>query len=179
MSKMRLRGFENAPGQRHVSDEDRYLYRREEPKHRLVVIGTGTMGQEHMRVVALLGRASIHGIYDSQPLSMDMAEANFRPLQSEPLVRYDDLASACNDPAADALLICTPNYTHFDVLQTAMTSGKPIFLEKPMATDLQDAAAIVRADDAYASFIQIGLQYRYKPQYHDIEVCNDNAGQFG
>ena len=167
MSKMRLRGFENAPGQRHVSDEDRYLYRREEPKHRLVVIGTGTMGQEHMRVAALLGRASIHGIYDSQPLSMDMAEANFRPLQSEPLVRYDDLASACNDPAADALLICTPNYTHFDVLQTAMTSGKPIFLEKPMATDLQDAAAIVRADDAYASFIQIGLQYRYKPQYQE------------
>ena len=167
MSKMRLRGFENAPGQRHVSDEDRYLYRREEPKHRLVVIGTGTMGQEHMRVAALLGRASIHGIYDSQPLSMDMAEANFRPLQSEPLVRYDDLVSACNDPAADALLICTPNYTHFDVLQTAMTSGKPIFLEKPMATDLQDAAAIVRADDAYASFIQIGLQYRYKPQYQE------------
>ena len=28
-----------------------------EPRHRLVVIGTGTMGQEHMRVAALLGRA--------------------------------------------------------------------------------------------------------------------------
>ena len=52
MSKMRLRSFENAPGQRHVSEDDRYLYRREEPKFRLVVIGTGTMGQEHMRVAA-------------------------------------------------------------------------------------------------------------------------------
>ena len=165
MSKMRLRGFENAPGQRHVSEDDRYLYRQEEPRYRFVVIGTGTMGQEHMRVAALLGRARIHGIYDSQALSMDTAAANFRSLQSEPLVRYDDLASACNDPAADALLICTPNYTHFEVLQTAMQSGKPIFLEKPMATDLQDAAAIVRADESYASFIQIGLQYRYKPQY--------------
>ena len=165
MSKMRLRGFENAPGQRHVSEDDRYLYRQEEPRYRFVVIGTGTMGQEHMRVAALLGRARIHGIYDSQVLSMDTAAANFRSLQSEPLVRYDDLTSACNDPAADALLICTPNYTHFEVLQTAMQSGKPIFLEKPMATDLQDAAAIVRADESYASFIQIGLQYRYKPQY--------------
>ena len=65
MSKMRLRSFEKAPGQRHVSEVDRYLYRREEPKFRLVVIGTGTMGQEHMRVAALLGRAHIHGIYDS------------------------------------------------------------------------------------------------------------------
>ncbi len=165
MSKMRLRGFENAPGQRHVSDDDRYLYQREEPKFRLVVIGTGTMGQEHMRVAALLGRARIHGIYDTQTLSMDVAEANFRSLQSEPLVRYDTLASACHDPAADALLICTPNYTHYEVLQTALQSQKPIFLEKPMATDLQDAAGIVSANNNYASFIQIGLQYRYKPQY--------------
>lgn len=165
MSKMRLRGFENAPGQRHVAEHDRYLYKREAPQHRLVVIGTGTMGQEHMRVAALLGRAQIHGIFDTQPLSMDMAEANFRALQVEPVVRYDDLASACSDPAADALLICTPNHTHYDVLQTAMASGKPIFLEKPMATDLQDAASIVRASESYPSFIQIGLQYRYKPQY--------------
>lgn len=165
MSKMRLRGFENASGQRHVSEDDRYLYRREEPRFRLVIIGTGTMGQEHMRVAALLGRARIHGIYDTQSLSMDTAEANFLPLQSQPLVRYNDLSSACNDPAADALLICTPNHTHFDVLRTAMQSNKPIFLEKPMATELQDAAEIVRANEAYESFIQIGLQYRYKPQY--------------
>ena len=165
MSKMRLRGFENASGQRHVSEDDRYLYRREEPRFRLVIIGTGTMGQEHMRVAALLGRARIHGIYDTQSLSMDTAEANFLPLQSQPLVRYNDLSSACNDPAADALLICTPNHTHFDVLRTAMRSNKPIFLEKPMATELQDAAEIVRANEAYESFIQIGLQYRYKPQY--------------
>ena len=123
MSKMRLRSFENAPGQRHVSEDDRYLYRREEPKFRLVVIGTGTMGQEHMRVAALLGRAHIHGIYDSQTLSMDVAEANFRALQSQPLVRYDDLASACQDPAADALMICTPNYSHFEVLQMALQSN--------------------------------------------------------
>jgi predicted dehydrogenase len=165
MSKMRLRGFENASGQRHVSEDDRYLYRREEPRFRLVIIGTGTMGQEHMRVAALLGRARIHGIYDTQSLSMDTAEANFLSLQSQPLVRYNDLSSACNDPAADALLICTPNHTHFDVLRTAMQSNKPIFLEKPMATELQDAAEIVRANEAYESFVQIGLQYRYKPQY--------------
>lgn len=165
MSKIRLRGFESAPGQRHVTEADRYLYRQEPPQHRLVVIGTGTMGQEHMRVAALLGRATIHGIFDAQTHSMDIAEANFRPHQAQPLVRYDSLQAACADPAADALLICTPNHTHYKVLQTAMTSGKPIFLEKPMATDLQDAAAMVKAADEYASFIQIGLQYRYKPQY--------------
>ena len=98
---------------------------------------------------------------------------NFKDYSDQSLIRYADLASACSDPEVDALMICTPNYTHADVLKVAMRSGKPIFLEKPMATTLVDADAIVKANDAYPSFIQIGLQYRYKAQYieafHEVQ----------
>ena len=165
IKKARLRFFESSAGQQHITDADKYLYRQPVPIYKIVVIGTGTIGQEHMRVAALLGRAQVHGIYDTQTHSMDVAEANFKQCSDVPLVRYENLESACNDSATDALFICTPNHTHFDILQVAIKSGKPIFLEKPMATDLQDAAATVAIDDAYPSFIQIGLQYRYKAQY--------------
>jgi len=164
-TKPRLRFFEDAPGQQHITQGDQYLYQRPTPNHNLVIIGTGTIGQEHMRVATLLGRAQIHGIYDTQKHSMDIAEANFAVYSDKSLVRYADLESACNDPAVDALFICTPNYTHFEILQTAIKSGKAIFLEKPMATDLQDAAATEAMARDYSSFIQIGLQYRYKAQY--------------
>ena len=165
MSKQRLRFFEKSVGQRHITDADKYLYKAPESTYKLVIIGTGTIGQEHMYVATLLGRASIHGIYDSQKESMDVAEHNFSNYSDQSLMRYSDLMSACNDPEADALMICTPNHTHFEILNVAMQSGKPIFLEKPMATDLSDADAIVKANDNYASFIQIGLQYRFKAQY--------------
>ena len=165
IKKARLRFFESSAGQQHITEADKYLYRQPVPIYKIVVIGTGTIGQEHMRVAALLGRAQVHGIYDTQTHSMDVAEANFKQCSDVPLVRYENLESACNDSATDALFICTPNHTHFDILQVAIKSGKPIFLEKPMATDLQDAAATVATDDAYPSFIQIGLQYRYKAQY--------------
>ncbi len=165
MNKPRLRFFEDSAGQRHITDADKYLYQRPEAIHRLVVIGTGTIGQEHMRVASLLGRAAIHGIYDTQVHSMDVAEANFKTYSDQPLVRYPDLQSACMDSEVDAIFICTPNHTHFGILELAIQSGKPIFLEKPMATSLQDAAAILTLADRYQSFIQIGLQYRYKAQY--------------
>ena len=164
-NRPRLRFFEDAPGQQHIREADQYLYQRPTPSHNLVVIGTGTIGQEHMRVATLLGRAQIYGIYDTQQQSMDIAEANFASYSDKPLLRYPDLESACSDPAVDALFICTPNYSHFEILQTAIKSGKAIFLEKPMATDLQDAAATEAMARAYSSFIQIGLQYRYKAQY--------------
>lgn len=167
MTKPRLRFFENSVNQRHITEADRYLYKQEAPRHNLVIIGTGTMGQEHMRVAALLGRARVLGIYDQQPASMDAAEAAFRLISDQPLRRYPDLKSACNDADADVLMICTPNFTHFDVLKTALASGKAIFLEKPMATTLADAVAIVDAAQHHHAFMQIGLQYRYKAQYQE------------
>ena len=109
--KPRLRFFEDAAGQQHIAEGDQYLYQRPIPSHNLAVIGTGTIGQEHMRVATLLGRAQIHGIYDTQKHSMDIAEANFASYSDKSLLRYPDLESACNDPAVDALFICCLLYT--------------------------------------------------------------------
>ena len=70
--------FESSPGQRHVTEGDRYLYAQAPPKFKLVIIGTGTIGQEHMRVAAMLGRARVYGIFDTQIHSLDSAEENFK-----------------------------------------------------------------------------------------------------
>ena len=165
--KPRLRNFEEATNQRHITDEDRFLYKKEghSPRYKINIIGTGTMGQEHMYVTTLLSEAQVHGIYDKQRHSLDIAENEYSRYSSKKLVLYNDLQFACNDPDVDALFICTPNFTHLDVLKVAMKSKKPIFLEKPMASTIEDASEIARLADGYPSFIQIGLQYRYKAQY--------------
>ena len=43
---------------------------------RLVIIGVGMMGREHLRVAALLGRARLRGIYDASPDSIRLALAD-------------------------------------------------------------------------------------------------------
>lgn len=164
-SQPRLRFFAQASSQRHIPTQDQYLYRAPEAKFNIAIIGTGTIGQEHMRVATLLGRAHVHGIYDLEQHSLDAAQAEYSTYSARTLIRYKSLTQACEDPEVDALFICTPNFTHFEVLKTVVHSGKPIFVEKPMATTLADAAAIVQIANEYSSFIQIGLQYRYKAQY--------------
>jgi predicted dehydrogenase len=95
-----------------------------------------------------------------------MAKASFEQFApSQALVIYDSLEVACNDPAADGLIISTPNYTHLDILRKAAQSGKHIFLEKPMATTIQDAYEIYKIAQDYPAVLQIGLQYRYKAIY--------------
>ena len=67
-NRQRLRFFESRKNQNHIPDTDRFMYKKPESQYRICVIGTGTMGQEHMRVTALLGRAQVIGIFDSQAL---------------------------------------------------------------------------------------------------------------
>ena len=87
-TRMRLRLFETLSSQRHIAEQDHYLYRRAPARIALNLIGTGTIGQEHMRVATLLGRARVHGIYDQAPRSLDIAEQEFAQHTSTPLVRY-------------------------------------------------------------------------------------------
>jgi predicted dehydrogenase len=84
-----------------------------------------------------------------------------------PVIVHDSLEAAYMDPEADAILICTPNYTHLKVLREVMKSGKPILLEKPMATTIDDACEILRLSNEYDAFLQLGLQYRYKSIYQE------------
>ncbi len=162
----------------YLAEEDRFLFAKESPKYKFNIIGCGMIGNEHIHAALLEGRSEVYGTYDPHPGSISLTQelyARKRPGQS--LVVYDSLEAACNDPAVDALFITTPNYTHLEVLQVAIQSGKHIFLEKPMATTIKDAYEIVRLARDYPAVLQIGLQYRFKTMYREAfqEAFTRNA----
>ncbi len=150
----------------YLREEDLYLYDTPVPDYRFNIIGTGLIGQEHIQVTMLEGHGTIHGIFDSSRHSLEYTEEMFhRNYPKQPLKVYESLTEACNDPEADALFICTPNYSHMEVVREAVKSGKPIFLEKPMVTKLEDAVELRNIAKDYPAVFQVGLQYRYKAIY--------------
>ncbi len=160
----------------YLQEKDLYFYRKETPRYRINIIGSGMMALEHMLVTYLEGRAEIRGIFDTSIHSLEFTQKTFsQHLPEKKLCIFKSLEDAVFDPEADALMICTPNYTHLEVLKTAIRSGKHIFLEKPMATTVEDAAAIVKMASEYPSVFQIGLQYRYKAIY--VEARHDVLSQ--
>lgn len=163
--EIRLRYFEQSAGQQHITAEDHYLYAAPKPTLNFVIIGCGTIGQEHLRVTQLLGKAKVHGLFDEQEKSLALAQESLYALSGERARSYKTLEEACQDSEIDAYIIATPNHTHRDVLREVMASGKPILLEKPMATTLADAAEIVTMCNSYAAHVQVGLQYRFKAIY--------------
>lgn len=129
------------------------------------IIGTGMMGREHIRATLQLNQAKLAGIYDSHPKSLELGIAEVTRAGGEAPKVFTDPGTLANDPDIDAILICTPNFTHRAVFDEVKASGKPLFLEKPMATTLHDAFYLAEAALTYPSPLQLGMQYRYKSQY--------------
>ena len=135
------------------------------PKLGYAVIGTGMMGREHIRAVHQLNQARIVGVFDTNTQSVEKALKAFTGTEHEPPKVYKTIAEINQDAEVDAVLICTPNFTHREIFDAVKISGKAVLLEKPMATTLEDAFYLATASLSYPAPIQLGMQYRYKSQY--------------
>ena len=88
-------------------------------------------------------RASANGelaaLYDPDPLSRSRA----RQLLGAPC--FDDLEAFLATPGLGAVYVAAPNHAHRHLVEAAAAAGLPVLCEKPMATDMADAEAMVEA----------------------------------
>ena len=62
-----------------------------------------------------------------------------------PAPAYTELEKLVSDPELDAVIIATPDKLHAQEAITCAKAGKHVLVEKPMATDVADAKAMVHA----------------------------------
>jgi predicted dehydrogenase len=71
--------------------------------------------------------------------------------------RHQDLLAL---PEVDAVVIATPDFAHAPILVDAARARKHAYVEKPMATRLEDANAAVEAVESHGIVCQVGTQFR-------------------
>jgi len=67
------------------------------------------------------------------------------------------------DPAVDAIYIATPNSTHAELATAAIAAGKPVLVEKPLATSSADAEQIAEAAAKANVFAMEAMWSRFLP----------------
>ncbi|HEY8228428.1 MAG TPA: inositol 2-dehydrogenase [Pyrinomonadaceae bacterium] len=76
--------------------------------------------------------------------------------------QYQDLIS---DEAVDAVVIVSPTSTHREIVADAASKGKPIFCEKPLSINLNEAHAMLRVVNETRVFFQMGFMRRFDKGY--------------
>lgn len=138
----------------------------------IAVIGAGVMGTAHVATLAGLGGVRVVGVTDP-----DRARAAGSAAQVPGAAVFDDADALIANEAVDAVLVVSPDDRHAAQVLRALEFGKPVLCEKPLATRMQDARAILRAD-AGRDLVQVGYMRRFDPAYVDFKAQLD-AGAIG
>lgn len=92
--------------------------------------------------------------------------------------RYESLEDAIGGTAFDAVVITTPTFVHKDLAVTAAKARKHIFLEKPMALDLEQCDEIITAVEENGVILQMGFMRRFDPEF-EAAAERIQAGEIG
>src|SRR5439155_4492802 len=93
---------------------------------KVAVLGTGSLGKEHVRIYAELarnGRSKLAGIYDVN------SEAANRVAQRHNTRAFTSLPELM--ASADAFSIVTPTNTHYELARKLLEQRKHVLVEKP------------------------------------------------
>ncbi|WP_409303826.1 Gfo/Idh/MocA family protein [Peribacillus sp. SCS-155] len=74
---------------------------------------------------------------------------------------YNDYKELLADENIDAVSVCTPNYLHAPISIDALNAGKHVLCEKPMATSMEEAKAMIEAADKNGKQLMIGHNQRF------------------
>lgn len=78
--------------------------------------------------------------------------------------------------AVDAVYITTPNTKHTELALAAIAANKHVFCEKPMATTLADARAVMTAAAKSSAVFQVGHNRRFAPAYATLKRLLEECG---
>ena len=126
-------------------------------KIRVGVIGTGKLGAIHVKLAKDTPGAVLTGLYDvnSERSAQIASEHNVRAFESLKDL-FDDV---------DACSIVTPTSTHYEVATQALGRGIHCFIEKPIATRVEEAVEIGRIAEEQKCVLQVGHVERFNPAF--------------
>jgi myo-inositol 2-dehydrogenase/D-chiro-inositol 1-dehydrogenase len=131
-------------------------------KIKIGIIGAGYIGGVHASVLARDERIEVANVYDiieekAQRIAHTSATAEVCASADEVIEK------------SDAVFICTPNTKHTAVSIAAAEAGKHVFSEKPMATNLEEAKAVLEAANKSNKVFQVGFNRRFAPVYQKLK----------
>lgn len=130
------------------------------------VLGAGHLGKIHLKLVHQSEKLDLVGFFDpNEENAKKVAEEfGYRSFESiEELINHVDIVD-----------IVTPTLSHYECAKLAITAGKHIFLEKPIANSVQQAEEIIALAKQYNVKGQVGHVERFNPAYKAVKSLIHN-----
>ena len=119
---------------------------------RVGIAGVGAAGRAFIPAIAAHPEFELVAIADPSPA----VRAEFQHVAA-----YDEFHTLLAHPSLEVVFIATPTELHADQACAALSAGKHVLLEKPMATSILDAMAIIEARERADRVLLVGHSHSY------------------
>ena len=143
-------------------------------KLKVVLIGSGRFGKNHLRVLTKLQDENACELYGVVDTDSDTLKA----IKKEYGVRVSTNFRDFLKDSIDAVDVVTPTDTHYAICKEALTAAKHVFVEKPMTTSYQLAKELVQTAHNREKTIVVGHIFRYNRAVQKIKKVIE-AGTLG
>jgi len=129
---------------------------------RLGVVGTGSIGRNHARILAELPSCAFTAIFDTNTAVAQELAAKYGAQACATMEEFLALV--------DAATVATPTPTHFALGKALLESGKHVLVEKPITENTADALALSALAKERALVLQVGHIERFNPVLSALEA---------
>lgn len=140
-------------------------------RHRVLVIGVGSIGERHLRCFQTTGRADVSFVEVQPALRTTIAE------RYQVSGAFDSLDAALASPP-DVAVICTPAPLHIPQATRFAEAGIPILIEKPLSTTLDGIEALLDLVRRQSLVASVAYVYRAHPVLASMRAAVQ-SGRFG
>jgi len=128
---------------------------------RIGLVGCGFMGRLHAAALAQSAGAAFVAAFDADPAAAARtAEAH----GTRACTSLDELLAM----DLEGVVVATPDHAHRESVVRAAQAGLGVLVEKPLATRLDDADAMIAATDAAGVPLLVGHILRYETAYANL-----------
>jgi len=132
------------------------------------IIGLGNMGRLHMTNCLHMDDIKIIAAADPSKKAQNRAKSiGVDKLYSD----YHDLLKKTKSNSIDTVIICLPNFLHFEAIQLALEVGLNVFAEKPMANTVEECRRVVNLVKRSGKKFMVGHNFRF---LNTIEKMKDS-----
>lgn len=143
-------------------------------KIRFGVIGVGRIGKIHTEnLVNRIGETEVVAVSDV--ISTEMAKVAKQFCIPHTFSDYNEII---DNPDIDAIAICSPTPTHYDIILKAAAAGKDIFCEKPIDLSIEKIIKINEAVEKHGVKMMVGFNRRFDPNFLKVSEMV-KAGKVG
>lgn len=139
------------------------------------IIGSGMMGQEHIRNIALLEGTQVVAVADPNEEMRAMAAST----AGSQCAAYADHKAMLEVGGCDAIVLAAPNYLHHPILTDILPTDIPLLVEKPLGIDDSQCRDILARAQPRRAPVWVAMEYRYMPPIARLleEVKAGSAGR--